>query len=463
MVRLLLGIALPACLLAKQYEFNEILQKTLEGNKELKSKRLNVDVAKEQLKAAKAMDFGKLSFAENYLSTNNAMYVFASKLGSRKATFRDFGFAEFLAGMGGLPNNANQLLDTAPKDLDKPQSIENYDTALVYELPIFTGFKIAHAKEMAALQVKANEIKLKRDEKLLAKETLSAYNGAVAAKYYIEAAKKGKETTESFVKLAKSFLEAGMVVKSDVLQAESYDAQVNAKMIEAKNAYMLALAYLRFLSSEESVTDVGGFANVGVELKEPLSALKEGALTKREDYKWMEYNVKTMQSKVGFDSAEKYPMVGLQAKYGFSDKKPTLSDDRSYYMVGVGLNYTIFDGGKISADSQKSKIELMQTQNYYEYMRDGIKLEVEKNYLTFEAKKAVITEKTKSKEFSEEVVSHTTEMYKNGLAPMANLLLKEAEAAKARAELIGAKYEEAMAAAELRLSLGMNFGQKDGE
>jgi outer membrane protein TolC len=355
------------------------------------------------------------------------------------------------------------LLNVVPKDLNKPKSIENFDTSISYELPIFTGFKLYHARQMAALQVKANEIKFQRDEKLLAKETLSAYNGAVAAKYFIEAAKKGKETTSSFVKLAGDFLDAGMVVKSDKLQAESYDAQVNAKLIEANNAYQLALAYLRFLSSDETITDVGAFENVTVLTKESLETLKQDALLNREDFKWMDYNVKTMHNKVGFESADQWPMIGLQAKYGFSDDRITTNNEKSYYLVGVGLSYTLFDGGKTRADAQKAKVEYLQTKNYYEYMRDGIALDVEKNFLTYQAKKAVIIEKQKSKEFSEEVVEHTTEMYKNGLTPMANLLLKEADAAKARAELIQAKYDEAMAAAELRLALGMKFVEKDGE
>jgi len=456
LIRFVLAVALPALLLAKQYEFKEILQKTLQSNKEIQAKRLNIDIAKEQLNAAQGMNLGKVVVSETYMNTNNPMYVFASKLGSRKATFADFGFAAFDM------TNPN-LLNVVPKDLNKPKSIENFDTSISYELPIFTGFKLYHARQMAALQVKANEIKFQRDEKLLAKETLSAYNGAVAAKYFIEAAKKGKETTSSFVKLAGDFLDAGMVVKSDKLQAESYDAQVNAKLIEANNAYQLALAYLRFLSSDETITDVGAFENVTVLTKESLQTLKQDALLNREDFKWMDYNLKTMHNKVGFESADQWPMIGLQAKYGFSDDRITTNNEKSYYLVGVGLNYTLFDGGKTRADAQKAKVEYLQTKNYYEYMRDGIALDVEKNFLTYQAKKAVIIEKQKSKEFSEEVVGHTTEMYKNGLTPMANLLLKEADAAKARAELIQAKYDEAMAAAELRLALGMKFVEKDGE
>jgi len=456
LVRFVLAIALPAFLLAKQYEFKEILEKTLKNNKEIQSKRLNIDIAKEQLKAVQGLNLGKVVVSESYMNTNNPMYVFSSKLGSRKATFADFGFSSFDM------TNPN-LLSVVPKDLNEPKSIENYDTSVSYELPIFTGFKLYHARQMAALQVKANEIKFQRDEKLLAKETLSAYNGAVAAKYYIEAAKKGKETTSSFVKIATDFLDAGMVVKSDKLQAESYDAQVNAKLLEANNAYQLALAYLRFLSSDVTITDVGAFENVSVETKETLENLKQDALLNREDFKWMDYNVKTMHNKVGFESAEKWPMIGLQAKYGFNDDKITTDSDKSYYLIGVGLTYTLFDGGKTSADAQKAKIEYLQIKNYHEYMRDAVALDVEKSFLTYQAKKAIIIEKQKSKEFSEEVVGHTTEMYKNGLAPMANLLLKEAGAAKARAELIQAKYDEAMAAAELRLSLGMKFVQKDGE
>jgi outer membrane protein len=47
-------------------------------------------------------------------------------------------------------------------------------------------------------------------------------------------------------------------------------------------------------------------------------------------------------------------------------------------------------------------------------------------------------------------------MYKQGMINMTILLMKEADARKARAELIKAKYDEAVAAAELKASIG-NF------
>ena len=45
-------------------------------------------------------------------------------------------------------------------------------------------------------------------------------------------------------------------------------------------------------------------------------------------------------------------------------------------------------------------------------------------------------------------------MYKQGMINITILLMKEAEARKARAELIKARYDEAIAAAELKKAIG---------
>jgi len=59
-----------------------------------------------------------------------------------------------------------------------------------------------------------------------------------------------------------------------------------------------------------------------------------------------------------------------------------------------------------------------------------------------------------NKELAEQILKKYTFMYKQGMISMPILLMKEADARKARAELIKAKFDEAMAAAELKKALG---------
>jgi len=449
MKRLVLGLA-PILMFASTITFDEALKETLSNNNELKAKKLNIELAKQDLAKAQSYDWGNLFISEDISRTNNALYVFGNKLESREATFADFGLASYMG-----PSS----LYAVPDDLNNPDARTNFKTKLVYEAPIFTGFKIKYAKEIAKLQIKAKKFKYLRDKNKLAIEVLKAYNGAVAAKYFIKALESAKKTTTSFVKMTKNLYSQGMIVKSDILSAESRDSDIDAKMIEAKSKYKLALAYLRFLTGNNDITDVEGF-KVIISPNSDLKTLQTEALKNRNDVQWMAENVKTMNKKVKMDSSINYPTAGVHLEYGFNDNAVNnLSLKKDYYLLAANITYKFLDAGK-KQDLEKSKIEAQQTALYYKQMQNGIKVDVEQKLSNLKAKTAIIDVKIKKKDLAYNVLNNYKDMYKNGLINISILLMKQAEAQKADAELIKAKYDQAIAAAELELAIGRTIAKE---
>ena len=451
----ILSACVSSFLMAKTVDFNTVLNEALNNNLELKAKKLNIDKAKADYKKANGYNYGKLTLSEEVTKTNDALYVFGMKLESREATFRDFGFSDFLAAMPGLmggTTSGNTVLADQPKDLDNPGSRTNFKTKLVYEVPLFTGFKLKYAKEMAALQIKANKFKYAHDKNKLAIEVLKAYNGAVAAKNFVSALKVAKKTTTSFVRMINDFYKQGMATEVDLLQAKKRDNEIKAMLIEANNKYQLAISYLQFLTDDYEISSVGDFKII-IAPNKPLNNLIKTALKSRNDLKWMSANVKTMQKKVKMDESAYYPMVGAHLEYGFNDNRPTVSLKKDYYVAAIGAKWNIFDASR-GANVQKSKIEAMQTNYYYDYMKKGIALDVKQKYLDLKSKKAIVNEKLTNKELAEEILKKYTYMYKQGMINITILLMKEAEARKARAELIKARFNEALAAAELQKAIG---------
>jgi outer membrane protein TolC len=434
---------LPFSIYASTLSFDDALKETFSNNNELKAKKLSIDVAKQNLKEAKSYDWGKLVFKEQLAYTNNALNVFGFKLQSREAGMTDFGMAMGATGM---------IFDK--EALNNPDARFNALTTVNYQIPIFTGFKLKYAKEMANLQIKANQFKYQRDKNALAIEVLKAYNGAVATKEFIKALKIAKKTTESFVQMTKNLNDQGMIVKSDLLSAQSRDIDVKAKLIEANSKYQLALSYLKFLTGKDDITDIESF-QVIISPDQELVSLQEEALNNRNDLKYMKSNLTTMQTKVKMDSSDYYPTIGAQLEYGFNDNTiANINTDKDYYLAGIELSYNIFDGFKKQAVKEKAKIEAKKIGYYYTHMKNGIKMDVEQKYFDLKAKSAVIEEKITNKDLAEQILSQYTSMYKNGLINISILLLKEAEMQKARAELIKAKYDQALAAANLQLSVG---------
>jgi len=230
--------------------------------------------------------------------------------------------------------------------------------------------------------------------------------------------------------------------------------KINSNIIEAKNQYKLAIAYLKFLTNDETISDVKDFQNINPS-DNNLASLQNLALTNRDDLKWMEQNTKTMEKKIEFEKSGNYPMIGGHFEYGYNDNQlDNLRGAKDYYTIAFGLEYKIFDGLTTSSNIEKAKIEHAKTKHYLTHMKDGLRLNVEKSYLTKQTKLSVLEEKIKAQNLATDILEKSKEMYQNQLMTMSDLLLQSANEQKARAEVIMAKYELTLASAELQLSIG---------
>jgi len=447
MMKILL-LFLPMILFGYTIDFKDSLLKTIEKNKGLKAKKLDIKQAQKDLDIANGYNYGTLVFSENISKTNNAGYVFGMKLASREASFGDFGFSEF--DMSGTTNP----LPIVPKDLNHPEERTHFETKVKYSVPIFTGLKLKNAKKMAKLQILAQTAKYNFDEKKLGLEVLKAYNGAVAAKEFIKATLQAKEATSSFVEFAQELYKEGLVTSIDVKQAKVYDMGVDSSIIESKNRFELAISYLRFLTTDYNITDVYELKNIENSFG-LIGKMQEKAYTHREDYSWMKYNTQTMKAKIDMENSAYFPTIGAQIEYGYNDDEfNNINSEHDYYMGAIGLTYNLFDGFITSSKKEKAKIAYHKTKYYSEYMKDGIKLEIEKNLLTLKSKQKILKQKIKANSLSQEVLEQSQELYKNHLINMSNLLLQQANQQKAKAEMILAKYEKSLAAGKLKVSLG---------
>jgi hypothetical protein len=93
--------------MAKTVSFNQALAEAEENNLELRAKSYDVELARESIKEPDAYKKGTFTFDETISRTNHAGYVFGMKLASREASFGDFGFSDFLGGVGQAIMKAN--------------------------------------------------------------------------------------------------------------------------------------------------------------------------------------------------------------------------------------------------------------------------------------------------------------------------------------------------------------------
>lgn len=433
---------------SQSINFNEVLQQALENSKDLKKQALNIDSIKQDYNIVDGINYGKVSISSEVSRTNHAGYVFNSKLSSREATFRDFGFSQM-----------NEGMDIIPKDLNYPNDRTNINSYVSYDIPLFMGFKIENQKDILKLQEKANELLYNLDKKNLEFEILKAYNGAVVAKDFVKALEKAKQTVEFIYEGAKEFHKNGLVTKIDVNEAKVYQLNINSTLTEAKNNFNLALAYLKYLTSNENITDVKNLENIYFDLKN-FDELYNNALETRDEVKMQSITIEANKKNIDVQKGSYYPTVFSHLEYGVNDDRFTASKDKDYYIALVGISLTLFDSSR-SAYLEKSKIEHLKSTLDYEKLKDGIKLELEKAILDYKAKQEILKEKIEAKNLAFEVLNQANLQYKNRLISMTTLLSQEANFRKSESMLINAKYENSLALAKLNLVLGQNLNKDE--
>jgi len=448
MNKIYLSLLLTTLSYAQSVNFDDVLKQTLNNSKDLQQQKLNIDSAKLDTKMIDSINYGKLAITEEFSRTNHSGYVFNSKLSSREASFRDFGFNEMPA-----PDF------TEPKNLNYPDDRNNFNTKITYDIPLFTGFKLSNQKDILRLQEKANELKYNLDKKSLELEVLKAYNSAVVAKDFVKALEKAKEAVLKIVESANAFHKEGFVTKIDVNEAKVYALNINSSLIEAKNNFQLALAYLIFLSSNDEISDVQELENIYFDFPNK-DELYKIALENRDEVKIQDIQVTATKKNIEIAKSAYLPTIYSHLEYGFNDDRLTLDKDKDYYMALVGVSLTLFDDTR-NIEKQKSKIEYAKATLNQEKLKDAIKLELKKAILDLEAKEAILEEKIEAKNLANSVLEQAKLQYKNRLISMTTLLSQEANYRKNDSMLILARYEKSLALANLNLILGQNI--KEGK
>ena len=427
----------------KTVGFEKVLRLAYKNNKDLKEQKLNIKLAKLSLKQIKSYSLGKINLQNQITRTNHAGHVFNSKLSSRLASFKDFGFAQM-----------NEGLDTKPSQLNEANAINNVITKISYDLVLFTGFKLSKQENILNLQIKAGNIQYNLNKETLFFEVLKVYNGAVVAKESIKAIKKAKESIKFIEKSANAFYKEGLITKIDLKQARVHSLNIDASLIEAINKFDLSISYLKFLTSNDFIIDIKDLKNIYISLNEKDKLYKK-ALSHSKAMTLKKLHSKMMKKNIEISKSSYYPQVYSHLEYGFNDNNFSLSSKKDYYMASIALNYTLFDNTR-SIKVLRNKIIYNKAKLLTKKLESYIKLQLDKDLLNLKSKEKVLKAQVQAKNLAQEVFHQSELMYKNHLISMTNLLEQEVNLRKNESKLLFAKYNKSLALAKLAIALGNN-------
>ncbi len=409
---LLIGV-----LRAEVLSFKDILPVALRNNLEIASFKENISAAEFELKAAKGMFFPKVKIEERFTRTDIPTYAFFSKLGQERVSQFDFD----------------------PKKLNDPSGINNFQTKLSIEVPLWLGGKLRAYKNISEINLSAKKRELKRKEEEVIKKLYKAYLNASLSKEALKVAKQSLKDAKEHYRLAQKLHGVGMALLSDVLRAKVYVSKAEQKVKEALNNYELSKKAVEFIANssfgEFEVEELKDCKEVNIE------DLKRAALSKREDLKALNDYLRIYHEQKRAVMSENLPQFFAFGSYELNSRDYPFGTQGKGYMVGAGVSLS-FDTGLTTLNKARSvdkKKEALVKKR--ELMRKAIIFSIDEAFSQYtNALSALKSAEDRIKQ-SEEALRVVKKRYESGLARIVDLLDVQTQLDLARFEKAKALYD----------------------
>ncbi len=388
-------------------------------NLELKSAKFDEELASKDIDIANGYNFGSLTLTQDVARSNDAGNVFGFKLASREATFGDFGFSDFLTPPAGTTN----ILKVQPHDLNYPKDQNFFQTKLKYEVALFTGFKLASYKSIAESMKKMKTL----DKDALVDEKVYQVKKSYYDMALLEDALKNLnivlKNINTLENMTKSMIQEGYAKNTDLLEVQAKKGNVERYINQMQLNEKLLYQYLSFLLNK----DINSIEIPSEDVK-ITSLSDEEILAKNLDIKKATTGLSVTENMVRAQNAAYYPMVGAFGEISTADDT-FLGDanDHKAYTVGARLSWNLFNGGIDDASMQKAKIEQMKTKTQVELAKKGILLQAAKIKTEIASLNDDVASLKKELALANEIYESYEERYREQLASMSNVIIKQSE------------------------------------
>jgi len=416
-----------------QLSLSDAVALALEKNPVRKAALAEQRAAKAGVGMSRSYLLPHVMFGEGFTRGDDPVYVFGSKLRQQRFTAADFSLSS----------------------LNTPAPLNNWSTRLMTQWNLFDSgaswLALARAKKLAEASGQQVE---RQDQELIAR-LVNAYYGALLADRQVQVAEASLKSAQSVLDLTSDKQKAGLVVDSDLLSAQVNRGERQQELIRARNDAALARAQL----NNELGVAFGTEYALSQKLDErPLPAvtlneLETRAVEQRPDLRRLRLEQEAQQKGVAAAKAQFGPR--LNAFIGWeADHRNFTSNGGNNVMGGVELQIDLFQGGAKAANLAMQKAYGERIAALRASAENGVRLEVQKAYLDWDANRQQLEVARTSVEQAKESLRITQNRYEAGLVTITELLRAEEASHRAESDYWQAVYRVQTSYAGVELAAG---------
>ncbi len=396
----------------------EVLQMAAQSNSTVLQSIEEIKSAKGSNTSALAAFLPSLSISANYSKTNDPLYSFGFKLQQEIVQSTDFN----------------------PDLLNNPDDINQFSTQILYEQPLI-NVDAWMGKRAAHYGVKATELKGEYTKENIMFAVKQTYFALQLANGKAEVIEKAHQAAQEYLKIAENNLDQGYLKDADVLSVKVRVLELEAQQQDASNQVKAISETLNFLIGRDIDTPVQIADKI-----EKTAYTKQGftSVSDRADVLAM-YNGTQAQQMMKKSATMKFiPRLNGFGMYNMYDENIGGFNANSY-MVGLSLQWKLFNGGQNLGQSKKSKAEYhMAELKYQEYLDKG-NMELKQAIRNITVKESQLNSYETAAEQSKESLRIRTDRFKEGLEKTTDLLTSETKYAESELKHLNAIYEYNMA------------------
>jgi outer membrane protein TolC len=324
-----------------------------------------------------------------------------------------------------------------------PNIQDNWRLRASVSLPLYTGGRTSGRIESAEQGRVAAGEDLRAAHADLVLETKSAYWSLVTARETQRVLRDAVRAFEAHLEDARNRERFGMAARNEVLAVEVERDRAELDRLRAETAADLTEANLRRLLDLPPATRV--------EARDPLEAapapapeieaLVGEAQAGRAERRALLARLAAAEAAAGVERGARLPQVALGGGYTYAnpnrDIVPPTADWKDTWDVGVGLTWSVFDGGIRSAAEARARAQAQAVREQLRELDRAIRLEVTERALEIRTAERRLEVAKRSVSSAAESRRVAADRYREGVIPSSELL--DAEIAQERASLARAE------------------------
>ena len=462
----------------KNLTFEEALALTLHNNhliKQYNNKSLQME---QEMKAAKGLHLPKLSLTASYVYMSDNINLDLTPV--RDAITPLYSALGHYGKFGGVPNPdpaTNGAMPIFPDDVSTTivrgkmmeglesvnnaqwiQTIQNKKFGTVnagFVLPIYTGGKINAANNAARIKFEESEIETIQKSHELSCELAERYFGLILANQAVKVRNEVKSGMQKHFDDAEKLAKEGMIARVEVLNAKVYysDADREFKKSE-RQVEILNEAVLNTVAETRDIKINPLSELFYLEKIEALDFYKQKALSNSPLLQQVNKKKELARQGVKAEQSAYLPTIAATGTYDIVNKdlSPYLPD----YLVGVGLQWSLFDGRTRASKVRGAKYQESQAGDFYAKAESDIYSAISKYYQELHMNLEQINELDAAMDFTTEYSRAREKAFSEGMATTTQVSDANLAVAKAKIERLQAIYAWDVAFSKLLYYSGLS-------